>query len=147
MKKSVLIDQYMLSNPVRVTPDMSVEETAHEILINKISGVCVVDAENNLLGVVSELDCLKAILNSAYNDNDAFGARVEDIMTTEVDTNKRNDDIISVASQMLEKRQRRRPIVEDGKLIGQISCRQIIKATKDFLNPEDPMESLADAED
>lgn len=147
MRKSILIDQYMLTNPVRVTPDMSVEETAHQILVNKISGVCVVDVDNNLLGVVSELDCLKAILNSAYNDNDAFGARVEDIMTTNVDMNDKSDDIISVASQMLEKRQRRRPIVENGKLVGQISCRQIIKATKDFLNPLDPKEGSAGTED
>jgi predicted transcriptional regulator len=59
-----------------------------------------------------------------------------------VDCNKPSEDIISVASQMLDKRQRRRPIVQDGKLIGQLTCRQIIKATKDFIGPEDPKEAL-----
>ena len=33
---------------------------------------------------------------------------------------------------MLLKNKRRRPVVEDGKLIGQITCRQLLNAVKNF---------------
>ena len=130
----------MLKRPVTVRPDMTIYEAAHEILANRISGVCVVDDDNNLVGMLSELDCLRAIVDTAYNDNEPYGSKVEDLMTRQVDVNHVDEDIVGVASQMLDKRQRRRPIVENGKLVGQVTCRQILKAAKDFLGPEDPTE-------
>jgi hypothetical protein len=33
---------------------------------------------------------------------------------------------------MLRKNKRRRPVVEDGKLVGQITCRQLLSAVKNF---------------
>jgi len=43
-----------------------------------------------------------------------------------------NEDIVSVAQDMLMKNKRRRPVVEDGKLIGQITCRQLLSAVMGF---------------
>jgi CBS domain-containing protein len=142
MRKSVEVRQYMLNKPVSVKPEMTIFEASHQILAHKISGVCVVDDQNILVGMLSELDCMRAIISSAYNDNEPSGSgmRVQDIMTREVDVNHPDDDIVGVASQMLERRQRRRPIVEDGKLVGQLTCRQILKASKEFVSPEDPSE-------
>ena len=41
-------------------------------------------------------------------------------------------NILDVAQDMLLKNKRRRPVVEDGKLIGQITCRQLLTAVKKF---------------
>lgn len=138
--KSVEVRHYMLSKPVTVKPYMTIYEASHHILVNKLSGVVVVDDENNLVGMLSELDCLRAIVNNVYNDGDAGSSLVEDVMTREVEVNHPNEDIIGVASSMLDHKHRRRPIVVDGKLVGQVSCRQILKAIKDFTGPEDPRE-------
>jgi CBS domain-containing protein len=43
-----------------------------------------------------------------------------------------HEDITDVAQDMLAKKRRRRPVVEDGRLIGQVTCRQLLKATLDF---------------
>ena len=43
-----------------------------------------------------------------------------------------NEDITDVAQDMLLKNKRRRPVVEDGKLVGQITCRQLLGALKKF---------------
>ena len=43
-----------------------------------------------------------------------------------------NEDIVDVAQDMLLKNKRRRPVVENGKLIGQITCRQLLSAVKKF---------------
>ena len=106
--------------------------SAQKILENKVSGVAVVDADNNLVGMLSELDCLQAIVSAVYNGNSPGAALVEDIMTKDVEVNKPGDDIIDVASSMLDHKHRRRPVVENGKLIGQVTCRQILSAIKDF---------------
>ena len=110
----------------------NVHEAAQKILENKVSGVAVVDADNNLVGMLSELDCLQAIVSAVYNGNSPGAALVEDIMTKDVEVNKPGDDIIDVASSMLDHKHRRRPVVENGKLIGQVTCRQILSAIKDF---------------
>ncbi|MEX2366195.1 MAG: CBS domain-containing protein [Pseudohongiellaceae bacterium] len=140
MLKSVEVREYMLNKPVTVTANMTIYEAAHRILINKISGVAVVDDENNLVGMLSELDCLQAIVNNVYNDGDPGASLVGDVMTREVEVNHPHDDIIDVAASMLDHKHRRRPIVIDGKLVGQLTCRQILKAVKDFGGPEDPAE-------
>ena len=56
-------------------------------------------------------------------------------MTANVNTNEPGEQIIDVAAEMLKKGHRRRPIVDGGKLAGQVTCRQILKAIKDFAGP------------
>lgn len=130
--KSVVVSQYMQRKPVTVTADMNIYDASQRILENKISGVLVVDKEHRLVGMLSEVDCLRALVTSVYNGSDPGGALVGDVMTADVEVNGPSDDIISVAASMLDKHHRRRPVVEDGKLIGQVTCRQILGAIKDF---------------
>jgi len=61
-------------------------------------------------------------------------------MTTEIDSVPRNVDILAVAKKMINERQRRIPIVENGKFKGQLSVRSILKAIKDFDVPENKAE-------
>lgn len=128
------IERYLAEQDVRVTADMNVYEASEAILKNKASGASVVDADGKLVGVLSELDCLRAMVTSVYNGSDPGGALVGDIMTTDVEVADAADDIIQIATSMLENKRRRRPVVKDGKLIGQISCRQILRAVTQDLS-------------
>jgi len=132
MPKSVEVSQYMQHKPVSVMADMNIYDATRIIFDNKVSGAVVVDEDNNLVGMLSELDCLRALITAVYNGADPGGELVRDIMTAEVEVNHPTDDIISVATSMLDHKHRRRPIVEDGKLVGQLTCRQILGAIKDF---------------
>lgn len=132
MKKSVEVRKYMLQKPVSIGPDKTIYEAAHLILENKISGICVVDEAGNLIGMLSELDCLQAIVNGVYNDGDPGSSLVSEFMTREVEVSHPHDGIIDVATSMLNHKHRRRPVVVDGKLVGQLTCRQILAAIKDF---------------
>ena len=49
----------MVSDVVTVTPDRSVAEVAEILLRNRISGVPVVDAAGDLVGIVSEGDLIR----------------------------------------------------------------------------------------
>ena len=132
MPKSVEVSQYMQHKPITVMADMNIYDASRKILENKVSGVVVIDANNNLVGMLSELDCLRALVTSVYNGADPGGALVKDIMTLDVEVNHPTDDIVTVAASMLDHKHRRLPIVVDGKLVGQLTCRQILGAIKDF---------------
>lgn len=131
MPNSVAVRDYM-TKPISVRQDLSVSEAAEVILANKLSGVTVIDDKGNLVGMLSELDCLGSIVDAAYNGGVPGAAKVSDVMTKDVETNSPDEDIISVAASMLGSKHRRRPVTEDGKLVGQLTCRIILGAIKDF---------------
>jgi CBS domain-containing protein len=128
----------MTEHPVTFSPDTNIFTVIHELLVHKISGATVIDGEDHLLGVISQGDCLKAILDGTYHGY-ANGS-VDQVMTTEVDTVSPDLDIIDVARTLLTKKRGRLPVVEDGKFIGQISIRSILRAVKDYDVPSDPTE-------
>jgi len=140
MLRNLDLQHYMLKNPVSVHPDDSLFDAIHLILVNRVSGVCVIDDDGRLVGLLSELDCLRGVLGATYNDN-AIGS-VRDVMTTEgIQTARLGDAIVDVAEDMLRNKRRRRPVVDrDGRLIGQISIRQILRAVKEFSAPVDRSE-------
>ena len=127
MLRSVELSDYMLRSPIRVPADMTVYEAAHIILNHKVSGVLVVDELNQLLGMLSELDCLRVMLASSYNDEEFVVGTVADVMTKKVESHHPHDDIIDVAASMLEHKHRRRPVIENNKVVGQVTCRQILR--------------------
>ncbi|MBV1877914.1 MAG: CBS domain-containing protein [Pseudomonadales bacterium] len=131
MSKSVEVRDYM-RKPVTVEQSMTVSEAAQIILKHKLSGLVVVDSDNNLVGMLSELDCLKAIVSAVYNGDEPGAEIVQHIMTKNVEVNQPDEDIITVAASMLDHKHRRRPIVDNGKLVGQVTCRQLLRAIKGF---------------
>jgi CBS domain-containing protein len=131
MLQSVNLRDYMLVNPVKVREDDNLLEAMQVIIDNKVSGVCVIDAQQSLVGILSELDCLRAVLGAIYNESSV--GRVKDYMASDnLVVAHPNEDIVDVAQDMLLKNKRRRPVVEDGKLVGQITCRQLLSAVKKF---------------
>ena len=131
MLQSVDLRDYMITNPIKVKDDDHLLDTIKIIIDNKVSGVCVINEKNVLVGVLSEMDCLAAILESTYN-NIGVGL-VSEYMTKEnIVVAHPSDDIINVAQDMLLKKHRRRPVIEDGKLVGQVSCRQLLTAVNKF---------------
>lgn len=140
MLRNLDLQHYMLKNPVKVHPDDSLIQAIHLILVNRVSGVCVVDDAGRLVGLLSELDCLRGVLSSTYNDT-AIGAVREFMTASSIQTARVGDAIVDIAQDMLENKRRRRPVVDaEGRLVGQISIRQILRAVKEFRSPVDHTE-------
>ena len=131
MLQSVDLRDYMITNPIMVKGDDNLLATIKIIIDNKVSGVCVVNEKKALVGVLSEMDCLAAILDSTYN-NVGVGVVSEYMTKDNIVVAHPSDDIINVAQDMLLKKHRRRPVIEDGKLVGQVSCRQLLTAVNKF---------------
>lgn len=138
MLRSVNMQDYMMRNPVTVHKDMDVYGAIQIILANQVSGICVVDEDNKLIGILSEIDCLRAILSSVYNESPQAGI-VAEFMTANIISVKLSDNIVDVAADMLKHKHRRRPVVdENGLLLGQVTCRQLLRAVQEFTTPKKP---------
>lgn len=131
MLRSVDLSDYMLHDPVTIFSDDDVFTAIALIHEHKVSGICVVDREEHLVGVLSELDCLRAILGATYNENGGVG-KVNEYMTVDVDYCDVHADLVDVATDMLDKGHRRRPVLDHGKLVGQITCRQLLRVVSHF---------------
>lgn len=126
MLLSLELKHYMQAHPVTISPHRTVYEAARIITSNKVSGLVVVDENRQIVGILSELDCLRVLLAGIYNDEGHGAAIVGDVMATEVEVQNPDDDIVDVANSMLDHKHRRRPVVQDGRLIGMVTCRQIL---------------------
>ncbi len=137
-KTGVQVRDHMVKRPVLVNLDTELFEAIHKILVHKISGVMVVDENRKPVGMLSELDCLRAILSGSYYQEEVGTILAKDHMSTELETVGPDEQIIDVALSMLDHKHRRRPVVDQrGNLLGQLTCRQLLKGVKDLDLPED----------
>ncbi|EMQ96113.1 MAG: CBS domain-containing protein [Xanthomarina sp.] len=122
----------MCKDLITFKPEQSVEEVIDTLIRNKISGGPVVNDKNELVGIISEGDCLKQISESRYYNMPMENDNVEKRMIKDVETIDGNMNVLDAANKFLESRRRRFPIVEDGKLIGQISQKDILKVAMEL---------------
>ena len=131
---SIVAKDYMSIKPVTFRADTDIFEAIAVLLENKISGATVINDANEAVGVISEMDCLQAIINVGYYDQG--GGYVGDFMTRNVESIDQNINIIDAAQLLLKTKRRRMPVIEDGKFKGQISARSILMAFKNFRNQD-----------
>ena len=129
--KSLKVKDYMAKKLITLKQNTNVVEAMALLLRHGISGVPVVDDEGGLVGVLSEVDLMQVIVQDSYYD-ESMGI-VEDYMRSPVDTVGPEMDIYTVAEMFISQHRRRYPVVSDGKLVGQISRRDVLKAMEAFL--------------
>lgn len=124
--KSCLVKDYMARTLVTFKPDTDVLDAVHELVRNRIAGAPVVDDEGNLIGMLSELDCMKVVLHAGYHEQ--WGGPVADFMTTDAQTVDAQMNIIDLAQEFADSGYRRFPVMQDNRLVGQISRRDVLRA-------------------
>lgn len=124
--KSTMVKDYMSKTLVTFKPEMSVLDAVHKLVEHRIAGAPVVDDAGNLIGMLSELDCLKVVLQAGYHGD--YGGPVRDFMTGHVETVNAEMSIIDLAQRFLDSRYRRFPVTDKNRLVGQISRRDVLRA-------------------
>ena len=132
MLKSVKVSDYMSSQLITFKPEAELFEAISVFTEHNISGAPVVDDRGEMIGMLSEVDCLKSILSYAYHEEEK-GGHVGDFMTATVDTVNHDDDIVNLAERFINGPRRRFPVLKDGKLVGQISRNDVLRAVKEFV--------------
>lgn len=128
------ISKYMVAvnNMITFSPGQSIQEVIATIIKTKISGAPVLDSNRKLVGIISEKDCLRIIVDQAYHNLPAESRKVEDYMTANVKTLSPNTNIVEAAIEFLNSPVRRFPVVENGVLLGQVSRRDILIAAQNI---------------
>lgn len=124
--RSALVKDYMTGKLVTFHPDTDVLDAIHELVSHGIAGAPVTNNRGELIGMLSELDCMKVALHAGYHGH--WGGPVSDYMTTDIETVDADMSIIDLAQRFMDTGFRRFPVVKDHRLIGQISRRDVLRA-------------------
>jgi CBS domain-containing protein len=125
------ITKYMSTELVTFTPETEIIEVIDKMLEHRFSGAPVLNNDKELVGLISEKDCLKILIDSAYHNLPIRKHVVDDYMTPDPITVSVESDILDVANLFLQTGVKRFPVVDDkGKLVGQVSRRDILTAVK-----------------
>jgi CBS domain-containing protein len=124
--KSALVKDYMTGKLVTFHPDTDVLDAIHELVNHGIAGAPVTDDQGQLIGMLSELDCMKIALHAGYHGQ--WGGPVSEYMTSDTETIDADMSIIDLAQRFLDTTYRRFPVMKDHRLVGQISRRDVLRA-------------------
>jgi CBS domain-containing protein len=138
----------MSKDVIVVSEEDTVKQVAKLFVERKIGGAPVMRDEK-IVGIVSEDDLimqdvklhfptfiqfldsfiyLQSMKRFEETLRKAVGARIKDVMSTEIVTAGEEDSIEDIATLMAEKRINRVPIVRDGKLVGMVTKGDIVRA-------------------
>jgi CBS domain-containing protein len=147
--EGLTVRDIMQPNVITIGPDATVRELADLLAQHKISGVPVVDAGGLLIGMVSEADLivqdadlhfphyiqfldsiiyLQSIHKFEERYKKAFGARVADVMSTDVETIGPGASVYDAATLMADHKVNRLPVIENGRLVGIVTRGDIVRA-------------------
>jgi CBS-domain-containing membrane protein len=104
----------MTAEVITVSPGTRVEEAAAELVRHNITGLPVVDAAGNVIGMISDFDVIGQ-----------QGRNVNDIMSTQVITISPDTELDEIS--YILKHIHRLPVVEAGKLVGLVSRSDLLK--------------------
>ncbi|TDR55886.1 BON domain-containing protein [Halomonas ventosae] len=134
----------MTPNVITVSPDSEVSEIASLLLEHGISAVPVVDADDKVLGIVSEGDLMRRVENdtdqhkswwlklfsgggNAVDYVKSHGRKASEIMTPHPLTIAEDEPLHHIASLLEKRRIKRVPVVRDGRLVGIVSRSNLLR--------------------
>ena len=126
------VADYMATDLLTLSPGMEINHAVAVLLERRFSGAPVVDDAGNLVGVLSKKDCLRAALNATYYQE--WGGVVQDYMSKPAAIVEPDLDLVQAAQLFLDSAYRRFPVTREGKLVGQISRADLLRAMAEQWN-------------
>lgn len=130
MLKKIQVKDYMTRHLVTLEPGDEVLRAIHTLIEHKISGAPVINKDGKIVGIITEKDCMKVAVKASYHSE--YGGLVADFMSADVEVMNAGDSIIEAAERFLNKRYHRYPVMDNNRLVGQISRADVIRALGDF---------------
>lgn len=124
--ESMRVRDYMTTEVQTVGSDTDIMRAIRLFVDRDLSGMPVVDAFGTLVGMLTERDCIQVALSAGYHDESA--GTVADFMSREVETVLPEDSLMDLAAYFVSSPHRRCPVVHEGRLVGMICRRDILRA-------------------
>jgi CBS domain-containing protein len=139
------VSDVMSTDVISVAPGTSVREVAAKLVQHGVSSVPVIDGTGRLVGVVSEGDLIKRVeigteprrswwrsflsdsMGSAHAYVRSHGRLARDVMSVVPITTSPDEPLHKLAARMARKRLKRVPVVRDGRVVGVIARRDLVR--------------------
>jgi len=117
----------MARSEATLDPKSDIYDALDRLLKSRLTGAPVVDDDGTLLGMLTERDCLKVMVDGALDGLPR--AKVSDYMTSPAESIPPTASLYDVVQIFLTRSYRKLPVVDrDGRVIGQVSRRDILVA-------------------
>jgi len=116
--------EIMQTPAIAATPRASLRDVAARLVTNEFSGMPVADPDGRVIGVVTEADVIRALLDGKRLENLTAG----EVMTGPALTVDAKTPLEEVMKCLQEHKVVRVPVTEEGKLVGIIARRDLIRA-------------------
>ena len=125
------ITKYMATDLITFRPDTEIITVIETLLQQKISGAPVLNDKNEVIGVIDDKDCMRVLIDSVFNNQPVSNFKVEMYMSNVYKTIRVDADVLDVANEFLKSAFKRLLVVDEkGRLVGQVSRRDILNAIK-----------------
>ncbi|MHA1648777.1 MAG: CBS domain-containing protein [Candidatus Helarchaeota archaeon] len=125
--KDVKAKDIMITELMTISPTEKVAAADLLMVRNSIGGLPVIENEK-LVGIITQKDIMLSRFSISVG-----GLRVEDLMTRNPVTITPDTSLEEILKIMLMKKVERLPVIQDGKLVGLVMHRQILKKIHDIL--------------
>jgi CBS domain-containing protein len=116
----------MTKNVISISPTALVEQAIDVMLERQVSGLPVIDRDGQLVGVITEYDALRLML-----ENQRWCvAPVAHYMSTEIVSVPEDASLDTVAQIFRSTGVRRLPVVREGRMVGIISRRDLMRVIR-----------------
>jgi len=126
MLRSVSVKDHMTKNPVTLSPEMEILQATHLLIEHNISGAPVLDKHGRLVGMLTERDCMRVTMQAGYHGEP--GGQVKDFMSENPQWIGPEQSVLTLADLFINGRFHRYPVVDNGRLVGVISRRDVMRA-------------------
>ncbi|WP_458406471.1 CBS domain-containing protein [Methanobrevibacter sp.] len=121
------ISSVMVKDVFTVPETMQLDEVAKLMLENGIGSVPVMDEDDKMVGIVSKADFVTLAVGIAFDK-----ITVKEIMTKDLTVVSPTERLVHARRQMIESHVGRLPVVEDAKISGMVTSKDLMRAFIDF---------------
>ena len=132
ISERIKVKDFMTQDMVVFKEGQDILEVMDQLIKFRISGGPIVNSRNELVGIISEGDCIKQLSESRYYNQPMENRNVENYMVKKVETVSPDMNLFDVANKFLTLKIRRFPVCENGRLVGLISQKNVLKAALDL---------------
>ena len=130
MLNSIAVRDYMTRHLLTFHADTDLFAAVDRLLEHRVHAAPVVDEHGHLIGLLSADDCMKSMLAGTYYEE--AGGTVGESMQRDVFSIAPDIDIMKATDLLVNGSRRCLPVVENGRLIGQVSRHDLLRAVKAF---------------
>ena len=120
----------MSTDVISVAPNSLIEDAIDVMIEHSISGLPVIDDHGQLIGMISEYDALQLLLEPPSEVG--LVAPVVNFMTRDIVSIPLDTSLDTVAHMMQSLGVRRLPVVDQGRVVGIVSRRDLIRVVREL---------------